>query len=147
MTSFWKSGKCDFVFGYSLNFQSLFRLFIWKWVAFYTNLYFSNCNLTIASTQLWAHSRVACAAICTESGTFKSFAWREGDCWLMEMCPLACSFTKGDIEGWNIYCPTGKELKLLNIPILYDILISVHLKWRNESCTWKLLNRFNVLQK
>ena len=65
---------------------------------------FSNCNLTIASRQVSTPSRITCAAMCTESAIFKAFAWTEGDCWLMEMCPLSCSSTNGDTEGWNIYC-------------------------------------------
>ena len=68
----------------------------------------SNCNLTITSTQLSAPSRVTCAAMCTKSSMFKAFAWREEGCWLMEMCPLTCSSTNGDTEGWNIYWPKGK---------------------------------------
>ena len=71
---------------------------------------FSNCNLTIAFTQVSAPSRITCAAMCTESSIFKAFAWREAYCLLMETCPLSCSSTKGDTDGWNIYCPKGRVL-------------------------------------
>ena len=70
---------------------------------------FANCNISIAITQLSTPSLSDCAAICTKSSIFKAFVCREGECWLMEMCPLSCSSTKGDKEGWNIYnCPNGK---------------------------------------
>ena len=69
---------------------------------------FSNCNLTIGSTQLSTPSLASCAAMCTKSSIFKAFAWKERGCWLMEMCPLSCSSTKGEKEGWTIYCPKGK---------------------------------------
>ena len=71
----------------------------------------SNYNLTKGSTQLQTPSLATCAVMCTKSGIFKAFAWREGECWLIEMCPLSCSNdTKGDTEGWNIYCSIGKVL-------------------------------------
>ena len=75
---------------------------------------FSNCNL--ASTQLSTLSCATCAAMCTKSSIFKAFAWREGECWLMEMCPLRCSSTEAETEGWNIYCPIGKVFFLKTIP-------------------------------
>ena len=68
---------------------------------------FSNCNLTMVLTQLSMPSLATCAALCTKSSIFKAFAWREGECLLMELCPLCCSSTAGDTEGWNIYCPKG----------------------------------------
>ena len=75
---------------------------------------FSNYNLTHGSTQLPTPSLATCAVMCTKSSICKAFAWSEGECWLMEMCPLSCSNdTKGDTEGWNIYCQIGKAFKAI----------------------------------
>ena len=69
---------------------------------------FSNCNLTTAIKELSAPSLATCAAICTKSGTNKAFAVREGDCGLLETCPVCCSSTSGEADGWSVYCPKGK---------------------------------------
>ena len=89
---------------------------------------FSNCDLTIGSTQLLTPSLATCAAMCTKSSIFKAFAWREGDCLLMETCPMTCSSTKGDTDGWNIYCPKGKvpfpkKLKMIEFTHMRTVLV------------------------
>ena len=71
----------------------------------------SNYNLTNGTTQLPTPSLATCAVLCTKSSLFNAFSWSEGECWLMEMCPLSCSNdTKGNTEGWNVYCSTGKVI-------------------------------------
>ena len=72
---------------------------------------FSNCNVTAAFIQLSTPSLATCAAMCTES-THEAFAMREGDCGLMEACPLCCNSTNGEAGGWSVYCPRGKALTI-----------------------------------
>ena len=70
-----------------------------------------SCNWHLTTPQ---PSVEICAVQCTATADCKSFASRGDNCGVLATCPESCTEVTGSDESWNIYCPEGKALWIIN---------------------------------
>ena len=68
----------------------------------------SNCDLKDAEMSILTASLGACAALCTQSSSYKRFAMRNEECGLLEIIPASCPLVRVDNSGWNFYSPDSE---------------------------------------